>query len=892
MSSDNKKIGTISISNLKINFGQKIDFSKTSNNQTQQPSNQFNTGFKPKQFNFQKTTEVNKTENKNTQLNQQNEEIKQPQNQFRKFDFSSLKQQEEQNNNNKNIEDNNKKQSNNNFVKNVEKNNQFSQQKKDQFRKPVLSFQNNEKQDNKNNNQNFDKKNNNKFNNNKNNQNFGDKKFGNFKNNQNSNNQKKNDKNNFFKKSSQIKVKLKPEIKKEQERQVFKKTSNTGSNVDKYSINGMLKTMSNNIELDTEIDDVLGNVISVKLSGINSSNSLQKERKVRTSSNKNDTNKVNFNIPIVRKIEIYNDKISLASLADQMAISVKELNKLLRNEGITIDASGYKDIGEVEIDGDTAQLIAESCGHTIKRISNNDAENNFISALKNDRTDTKTRAPIVTIMGHVDHGKTTLLDYIRKSSVASGEAGGITQHIGAYRTKVRDKVITFLDTPGHAAFTEMRARGAQITDIIIIVVAADDGIMPQTEEAISHAKNSGCPIIVAINKIDKPEANIERTKQMLLQYELVPEELGGDVMVVPISAKEGRNIDKLLDAILLQAEMLGLQASYNGTPEGYVVEAKMDKKRGALATVIVKEGTLKQGDFIIVGEQYGKIKGMFDENGKMVKEAEPSVPVEILGLNSVPNAGEIFYAVKNEKDVKEIISNRQDQAKEEAIKQKNATIDNSFSLLDGNSKTEKTISFIIKADTKGSLEAIVNSLNKFDNDEIKLKIAHSAVGPVNETDVLLCSTCNGYIMTFNTQKADKKVLDEAENRSVEIRDYKIIYELFDDVKDILSGKLKPVIKKTIQGHAEVKTIFEISKVGKIAGCLVKDGTICRGASVAIMRNGNLVAETKCDSLKHGKEVVKDIQSGQECGIGLENIDQVQAGDILEFFTTKEEKKSL
>ena len=646
--------------------------------------------------------------------------------------------------------------------------------------------------------------------------------------------------------------------------------------------------MSNNIELDTEIDDVLGNVISVKLSGINSANSLQKERKIRTSTG-NNIPKVNFNQQITRDIKIYNNKISIANLADQMAITAKELVKILQNEGIEVGEKETNAFGDIEIDGDTAELIANSYGHKITRLSDDDAENSFISAMQSSRTNVKPRAPIVTIMGHVDHGKTTLLDTIRKASVASREAGGITQHIGAYRTKVGDKWITFLDTPGHAAFTQMRARGAKVTDIVVIVVAADDGIMPQTEEAINHAKTAGVPIIVAINKIDKPDANIERTKQMLFQYGLVPDDLGGDVMVIPISAKEGKNIDKLLEAILLQAEMLELTAAYDGIPDGFIIEAKMDKKRGALATLIVKEGILSQGDFIIVGEQYGKIKGMFDENGKMLKTAEPSVPVEILGLNAVPNAGEIFYAVKNEKDVKEILLDRQEKAKLNAQNKKSGSSSaDLLSRLKGEDKVKK-IAFIIKADTKGSLEAIINTIEKFENNEVKLKVAHSAVGAVTENDVLLASTCNSFIMTFNVQKPDKKVSDMAEKNNINIRDYKIIYELFDDIKDILSGKLKPVITKTIQGRAEVKMIFEISKVGKIAGCLVKDGTIVRGANVAIVRNGDVILETKCNSIKHGKENVKEIQSGQECGIGIDDISNVKPGDILEFFTTKEEK---
>ena len=704
-----------------------------------------------------------------------------------------------------------------------------------------------------------------------------------------SNNTAGSNKFNFVKKDNKVKVKLNIDKNKNEKENVYRKTANTGGNIDKYSINSMIKGLSSGIEIDTEIDDVLGNVISVKPAGINSANSFQHERKVRTS-NGNTFNKVNFNQQIIRNIEIHDNQITIGSLATQMAMSVKDLIKLLESNGIDVDKSN-RNVENTIIDGDTAQLIAESIGNNIVRKNENDVENEFIKNISGKRKDIRPRAPIVTIMGHVDHGKTTLLDTIRKASVASGEAGGITQHIGAYRTKVGDKYITFLDTPGHAAFTQMRMRGAQATDIAVIVIAADDGIMPQTIEAINHAKVANVPIIVAINKIDKPEANIENAKQMLLQHEVIPEELGGDVMVVPISAKNGKNIDKLLEAILLQAEMLELKAYYDGGVDGIVIESKLDKKRGALVSVIVKNGILSQGDFLVAGEQYGKIKGMFDENGKMLKTAEPSVPVEILGLNSTPDAGEIFYAVKNEKDAKKMIEYRQERAKREAQQSKSGmSVEDAFARIKSGDNDKKYVSIIIKADTKGSLEAIVNTLNKIENNEVELKIVHTGVGTVSENDVLLAGTCGGMVFTFNTQKCDKKVLDEAEKKNVEIRDYKIIYELFDDVKDILSGKLKPVVKKNVLGHCEVKAIFEISKVGKIAGCLVKDGIISRGANVAVMRNGEIVIETKCGSLKHGKENVKDIQNGLECGVGIDNIDEVNVGDILEFYTIKEEKK--
>ena len=709
---------------------------------------------------------------------------------------------------------------------------------------------------------------------------------------ENKDNGKKNFKNTFFRKSNAVKVKVNYK-EDNSKQQVIKKTTNTGGNVDKYSINSMIKGLSNNIELDTEIDDVLGNVISVKLSGINSSNSLQKEKKVRTSNKKKDEMaKVHFNVPIVREINVYNDAISLADFADQMAISVKELMKILEHEGIELNTHDVKVVGNKIIDGDTAELIAESLGHKVLRHFDNDVESEFIRNVIEQHNDLRPRAPIVTIMGHVDHGKTTLLDTIRKTSVANGEAGGITQHIGAYRTQINDRWITFLDTPGHAAFTQMRMRGAKVTDIVVIVIAADDGIMPQTEEAINHAKASNVPIIIAINKIDKPDANVEKAKQMLLKYELVPEELGGNIMVVPISAKEGKNIDKLLEAILFQADLLELKAYYDGNSNGVVIESKLDKKKGALVTVIVKNGILSQGDFVIAGEQYGRIKGMFDENGKMLKNVEPSMPVEILGLNTTPNSGELFYAVKDEKSAKQIIEYRQEKAKKDTQQSKKGiSIDDILSKMNNGNESKKKVSFIIKADTKGSLEAIVDTLKKKGNDEAELNILHTGIGAVNESDVLLASTCNGTIFAFNTQKCDKKVNELAQKNGINVCDFKIIYELFDYAEKILAGQLQSLLKKHALGHAEVKAIFEISKVGKIVGCVVKDGVISRNAMVCVKRNTEIVFETKCVSLKHEKENVKDVQSGKECGVGLEKMDDIAVGDMLEFYSLTEEKKS-
>ena len=688
-------------------------------------------------------------------------------------------------------------------------------------------------------------------------------------------------------KSNQVSIKRNLDQRKDNNSNSFKRSSRVSSGFDKYSINGMLKTMTNDIELDTEMDEVLGNVISVKLSGINTSNALNKEKKTRTAS-KNSHNLVHFSTPIVREIVIYNDIISIDDLAKQMAISSKELLKLMRSEGVEVEDTDYKS----EIDGDTAELIANSCGHKIKRCYDDENEKDFIQNIKGNRNDLRRRNPIVAIMGHVDHGKTTLLDTIRKTSVASGEAGGITQHIGAYVANVGDRQITFLDTPGHAAFTKMRARGAKITDIVVIVVSADDGIMPQTIEAINHAKSAGVPIVVAINKIDKADANIERTENMLLQYEVVPEKLGGDAIVVPISAKNNINVDKLLNAILLQADVLDLKSHWQGNAEGTVVESKLDKKRGALVTIIVENGTLEQGDFVVAGSNYGKIKSMFDENGNVLKKAFPSMPVEILGLNATPEAGEKIYAVKTEKEAKGIIEYRENKEKERQnnLRAKSSVNDVLSKIRSGNENGKSELPLIIKADTKGSLEAIVGSVSEMKNNDVCVKVIHSGVGFVIENDVLLAQSCGGIILTFNVQKCDKKVLDLAEKSGVEIRDYKVIYEMFDDIEKLISGKLEPVFKNIVNGTAEVKAIFEISKVGKIFGCAVRSGKITLGSKVGILRNGERIYDTNCTSLRCGKENVKEVQNGKECGIGIAEIKDIQVGDVLEFFAVKEEKR--
>lgn len=567
------------------------------------------------------------------------------------------------------------------------------------------------------------------------------------------------------------------------------------------------------------------------------------------------------------------------AMSERVADVIKELMKL----GILANASQT-------IDADTAELVATHLGHTVKRVQESDVENILITNDKEE--DLRSRAPVVTVMGHVDHGKTSLLDALKSTDVASGETGGITQHIGAYRVTLADgRAITFIDTPGHEAFSEMRSRGAGVTDIVIIVVAADDGIKPQTVEAINHAKAANVPIIVAINKIDKPDIDIERVKNELYMYEIIGEEAGGDVMIIPISALKKINLDKLEEAILLIAEMQNLKASPFGSASGVVIESKIEKGRGALTTILVQRGTLKSGDIIIAGTAYGKVKKMTNDKGVEVLEATPSVPIEIQGLSHVPHAGDTFNVVQTEKQAKDIAEYRERVAKEKKISiAPRSSLEDLFLKASGSSKI-KELPLIIKGDVHGSVEAIAGSLLKLPNDEVKLRILHSGVGPITESDVSLAHASSAIIVGFNI-RAGANAKTASEKEKVEIRYYSIIYDLLDDVKAIMSGMLDPIIREQYIGSVKIRQIFNITKIGKIAGSYVTRGIIKKGAGVRLLRDNIVIHEGKLKTLKRFKEEVKEVREGYECGIAFKNYEDIREGDTVEVFELIQDKKQL
>ena len=575
--------------------------------------------------------------------------------------------------------------------------------------------------------------------------------------------------------------------------------------------------------------------------------------------------------------------IGVGDFANAMSERVPDVIKELMKLGILANASQT-------IDADTAELVATHLGHAVKRVQESDVENILITNDKEE--DLRSRAPVVTVMGHVDHGKTSLLDALKSTDVASGETGGITQHIGAYRVTIADgRAITFIDTPGHEAFSEMRSRGAGVTDIVIIVVAADDGIKPQTVEAINHAKAANVPIIVAINKIDKPDIDIERVKNELYRYEIIGEEAGGDVMVIPISALKKLNLDKLEEAILLIAEMQNLKASPFGSASGVVIESKIEKGRGALTTMLVQRGTLKSGDIIIAGTAYGKVKKMTNDKGIEVLEATPSVPIEIQGLSHVPNAGEMFNVVQTEKQAKDIAEYRERVAKEKKISiAPRSSLEDLFLKASGSSKI-KELPLIIKGDVHGSVEAIAGSLLKLPNDEVKLRILHSGVGPITESDVSLAHASSAIIVGFNV-RAGTNAKTAAEKEKVEIRYYSIIYDLLDDVKAIMSGMIDPIIREQYIGSVEIRQIFNITKIGKIAGSYVTRGIIKKGAGVRLLRDNIVIHEGKLKTLKRFKEEVKEVREGYECGIAFENYEDIREGDTVEVFELIQEEKQL
>lgn len=587
--------------------------------------------------------------------------------------------------------------------------------------------------------------------------------------------------------------------------------------------------------------------------------------------------------PKLSREVIIPEAITVAELANRMAERSVTVIKMLMQQG---QMATINDV----LDADTAELIASELGHTVKRVSEADVEEGLFDIASDDKAEDLTdRAPVVTIMGHVDHGKTSLLDAIREANVVSGEAGGITQHIGAYQVEKNGNKITFLDTPGHEAFTAMRARGAQATDIAVLVVAADDGVMPQTIESIKHAKAAGVPIIVAINKMDKPEANPTRVRTELLQHEVFVESMGGDVLDVEVSAKTQAGLDKLLETILLQAEVLELKVARDGRAEGLVIEAKLDRGRGAVATVLVQRGTLKIGDILVAGTEFARVRALINDQGEQVKEAGPSVPVEVLGFNGVPSAGDRFSVVESDARAREVTEYRQRAIREKTAGGGATSLEQMMNQLKiaGISK----FPLIIKGDVQGSVEAIVASLNKLSTDEVSAQILFSGVGGITESDVTLAAASNAIVIGFNV-RANKQANDLATRDGIEIRYYNIIYDLVDDVKNAMSGLLAPERRETFIGYAEILEVFQITKVGKVAGCRVTEGIVERGAGVRLLRDNVVIHEGKLKTLKRFKDEVKEVQVGQECGMAFENYEDIRANDVIECFRVETVKRTL
>ena len=580
-----------------------------------------------------------------------------------------------------------------------------------------------------------------------------------------------------------------------------------------------------------------------------------------------------------KEVEI-SEEISVGDFAAKLGVSPTAVVKKLFEIGVMASVSQT-------IDFDTAALIGDDLGFIIKQEIIVTDEDRLFNDVEDKEEDLKPRPPVVVVMGHVDHGKTSLLDTIRKTNVIAKEAGGITQHIGAYRVRIHDKKITFLDTPGHEAFTSMRMRGAQVTDIAILVVAADDGIMPQTVEAINHAKAAGVTIIVAINKIDKEGANPDKIKQELTEYDLIPEEWGGDTICVPISAKYNQNIDELLEMVILVAEMKELKANPDRRAKGTVIEAQLDKGRGPVATVLVQNGTLKTGDIVVAGTAEGRVRAMVDDRGNKVKKAGPSVPVEIIGLSEVPEGGDTFYAVDDEKKARAVVEKRKEKIKEEHIKSRSVvSLD---ALFDQIKEGEvKDLNIIVKADVQGSVEAVKQSLTKLSNEEVRVNCIHGGVGGVTESDVMLAAASNAIIVGFNV-RPDNGALSSAKQNDVDIRLYRVIYHAIEEIEAAMKGMLAPKFKENILGHAEIRNTFKVSGVGTIGGGYVQDGKISRNSQVRIVRDGIVVHEGILSSLKRFKDDVKDVAAGYECGIGIENFNDIKDGDIVESFVMEEIK---
>ena len=606
-----------------------------------------------------------------------------------------------------------------------------------------------------------------------------------------------------------------------------------------------------------------------------------KNNKAKGKNNKNVRKEPPREFAEVKHHVVLEDSITVQDLAGQLGKKATDVIMKLMTMGVMATINQ-------ELDVDTATIIAEEFGATVEvKVSK---EEELFTDIEDAPEDLQHRPPVVTIMGHVDHGKTSLLDMIRSTHVTSTEAGGITQHIGAYQVETHGQKITFLDTPGHEAFTAMRARGAQITDIAILVVAADDGVMPQTIEAIDHAKAAKVPIIVAVNKIDKPEADPERIKQELTNYGLVPEEWGGDTIMVPVSAKKGIGIDDLLDMILLVAEMAELKANPNRNAKGKVIESKLDKGRGPVATLLVQAGTLHVGDFLIVGTTQGRIRAMFDYKGRSLKTAGPSMPVEILGLNEVPEAGDDYIAVDNEKLAKQVADKRQkEKHQQEIARNTKVSLEDLFAQI--KEGEIKELNIVLKADVQGSIEAIRQSLEKLGNDEVRVNIIRTAVGGIREADVMLAAASNALIIGFNV-RPDANARKLAEKEEIQINTYRVIYEAIEDVKAALSGMLDPDIKEVELGQAEIRSIFKVPNVGAVAGCYITEGKFTRSARVRVVRDGVVIHEGNLASLKRFKDDVKEVASGFECGLSIERFNDIKEGDILEAYTFEEVKRAL
>tara|TARA_Y100000996_G_scaffold219103_1_gene172267 strand:+ start:1565 stop:3973 length:2409 start_codon:yes stop_codon:yes gene_type:complete len=581
---------------------------------------------------------------------------------------------------------------------------------------------------------------------------------------------------------------------------------------------------------------------------------------------------------VVKTIDIPTS-ISPQEIAQKLAMKVSEVISVMIGQGIMATGNDH-------IDQDTAILVVEELGHKALPMDERSIEDSVFDQQINEHEAAK-RPPVVTIMGHVDHGKTSLLDYIRKTKVTEGEAGGITQHIGAYTIDVNNQQITFLDTPGHAAFSQMRSRGANITDIVILVVASDDGVKPQTEEAIEHARNAGVPIIVAINKIDKPEANTEKVKNELMGLEVIPEDLGGDVLFVNVSAHSGEGIEDLLESILLQAEVLDLNAPFEGRPIGSVIESGVESGKGAVATILISEGKLAKGDLIIVGEEFGRARILLNEIGEQLSEATPSMPVKVYGLSGAPNTGDELRQVDSERQAKEISESRKENRKKNTLNEKQAQKMKSF--MESSDTNKKVISIMIKADVRGSAEAIKDSLLKLSNDEVEIDIISNSIGGITESDLNLAEASDSFVIGFNV-RADNSARKLLKDSPIEVKYYSIIYETIEDISNMVSGMASPVIKEEICGLAEVRDIFDSPSLGKIAGCLVIDGTVIKSNPIRVLRDNTVIYEGELESLRRFKDDVNEVKSGTECGIGVKNYNDVKAGDQIECYRSVEVKK--